>query len=114
MHSLVPLGATVESENGLRDEEGFDLYSRDMQNLIKLESSEYRVIDDETGPDGNLFLKSKRLLKKPLQWVGRKLSSPPEPGKLILLRCGQSEFNANGTFTGKMVLFNVLLLCFVF
>jgi len=89
------------------EEEAFDLYSRDMQDQIKLESSEYKVIDtddDETTKRGidRIFSGSRRLVQKPLQWMGRKLSitTPTKPGKLILLRCGQSEWNANGTFTG--------------
>jgi 2,3-bisphosphoglycerate-dependent phosphoglycerate mutase len=86
----------LQNNGGMIDEvgEGFDLYSRDMQDQIKLESSEYQVID---GDNSNRITK---IIRSPFKWVGRKLTKPPKPGKLILLRCGQSAWNANGTFTG--------------
>ncbi|KAG7342738.1 phosphoglyceromutase [Nitzschia inconspicua] len=91
-----PIQLAVKAIGGgdTRDEEGFDFYSRDLQKQITLESTEYPVIDDDVGS------KAKRWMKIPFQWIGRRLSKPPKPGKLILLRCGQSEWNANGTFTG--------------
>lgn len=86
-------------ERGDEDEEGFDLYSRDMQNLIRMESSEYPVIDDEKR---GRSLVRRVATSRPFQWISQRLSKPPKPGKLILLRCGQSEWNANGTFTGEL------------
>jgi hypothetical protein len=98
------LGVTVEHHRDTGHEEAFDLYSRDLQDQVNRESSEYKVIDDEAGFFGgkrSILSSCGRMIKKPFQWLGRKLSSPPRPGNLILLRCGQSEWNANGTFTGE-------------
>ncbi|KAL3902393.1 MAG: hypothetical protein SGILL_010840, partial [Bacillariaceae sp.] len=92
------LHATI-NDNIIDDgsEEAFDLYSRDMRDQVRKESSEFRVVDDESG--GTVL----RLVKKPFQWVGRKISSATntrKPGKLILLACGQSDWNSRELFTG--------------
>lgn len=87
------------NDEGVVDE-SFDLYSRDMRDQVRRESSEYLVIDtNNDGASGTL----RRLIRKPFQWMGRKIASKRKPGKLILLSCGQSEWNANGTFTGKQI-----------
>jgi hypothetical protein len=98
-------GATVEQQKNIQQEKEFDLYSRDMRDQIKRESSEYLVIDDEAGLFGGkrpILSACRRMVRKPFRWLGGKLLHSPKPGKLILLRCGQSEWNANGTFTGEM------------
>jgi len=44
---------------------------------------------------------SKRALNLPLRAIQKTFPTKKnQPGKLILLRCGESTFNANGTFTG--------------
>lgn len=43
---------------------------------------------------------SKRIRNAPGHIIQRAFSRKVPPGKLILLRCGESLFNANGTFTG--------------
>jgi 2,3-bisphosphoglycerate-dependent phosphoglycerate mutase len=87
--------ATNDVDIGI--EEVFDLYSSDMRDQVRKESSEYQVVDDDSGG------RVRRILKIPFRWIGSKVSSlasTRKMGKLILLTCGQSEWNANGTFTG--------------
>lgn len=95
--------------------EAYDGYSRDMKDQIIMESSEYQIVDLRDRNDGKtrneersssslpvrILRGSTRLLVgRPFRWMHLLLDRPSKPGKLILLRCGQSVFNANGTFTG--------------
>jgi hypothetical protein len=92
-----------DGNNDADDDDGsFDVYSRDMRDQIRIESSEYRVIDGGDDNDGN-GSRLRTLLGGTLGRMRRAFSRPPQPGKLILLRCGQSVWNANGTFTGWAV-----------
>lgn len=43
---------------------------------------------------------SKRVRNLPKRVIQKVPTKKKQPGKLILLRCGESTFNANGTFTG--------------
>lgn len=95
-------GTENQRDGGADDDESFDVYSRDMRDQIRIESSEYKVIDGDDDRDADQS-KLRMVLKGSLRAVGRIFSRTPQPGKLILLRCGQSEWNANATFTGWAV-----------
>lgn len=79
----------------LYESEGYEIYSRNLsprKERAKVLSELEAVARPDSWPQ--------KVLKYPGQLVQKVVSRPTQPGKLILLRCGESTFNANGTFTG--------------
>jgi len=64
------------------------LSPKEEKEQIKKEDDEFPIMDKRSWS------------KKPINFIQRKLTKTQQPGMLILLRTGQSEFNKNFTFTG--------------
>ena len=79
-------------------EEDFDAYGRDLdpkeaRSQVDKENKEYAIVDRTA-----LWMRAVRF---PFRVVKKILpTKKTKPGKLILLRCGESTWNANQTFTG--------------
>lgn len=79
-------------------EEDFDAYATDLdpneaRSQVNKENNEYAIVDRTS-----LWMRTARA---PFRIVKKILpKNKAKPGKLILLRCGESTWNANQTFTG--------------
>ena len=83
-----------ESNFEYYEEEDFDAYARDLdpkevRSQVENENKQYQIVDRTS-----LWLRAIRYPFRILKKTRKK------PGKLILLRCGASEWSANQTFTG--------------
>jgi len=92
------------------DEENFGAYGRDLlydavagaRSQVDRENSEYAIVDRTS-----LWLRAIRYPARRIRkWLGggrngsNNKPNGGKPGKLILLRCGESTWNANRTFSG--------------
>jgi len=81
-------------------------YSRSLDPMMK--GTKYPLIaaneEDEDGYSKMFGTKKRKLWKKliihPLKFIKKLQDKPKEPGTLILVRHGESKWNANKTFTG--------------
>lgn len=94
-------GTSSSSSNGSafeEYEEDFDAYARDLdpreaRSQVEKENKEYAIVDRTA-----LWMRAVRF---PFRVIKKILpAKKTKPGKLILLRCGESTWNANQTFSG--------------
>lgn len=80
------------------ESEGYEIYSRS----LSPRKERAQVLSELEAGQGGPISWGQRVLQYPGQVVRSAVSKrqTKTPGKLILLRCGESTFNANGTFTG--------------
>ena len=92
-----PLRADIGTVGDEYDED-FDAYARDLdpkeaRSQVDRENKEYAIVDRTA-----LWMRAVRF---PFRMAKKILPTKKiKPGKLILLRCGESTWNANQTFTG--------------
>ena len=93
---IIVYGARIQTGLGVYEKEAYEEYS----NSLSPKEERADVLSEGTEFNGKIPL-WKRAYRYPAN-LASKVLPKTKPGALVLLRCGQSEFNANQTFTGWM------------